>query len=190
LWLALKSELKVALKTLAVAWLAFTVLLVLVCLFDSPDLHGVQDVAAMLTFGVVICAFYTFWPALAVSACRMVHRLLGWGAYVGAFVALGGVLSSLVLFRHVFASLVLDIFRNASMSGPCGAHGGGAAGVVIALFCLAAAVAGSPGSWLALVELFLALGGAILLGALPGMLIWLVLIARKLAKLAKQGVSR
>jgi hypothetical protein len=190
MWLALKSELKVALKTFGVAWLALTVALVLLCLFDSPDVEGVKDVLALLTFGVLICAFYTLWPALGVAACRMVYRILGWGAYAGAFLIAAGALTSLVLFRGWFLSLFLEIFEGVAFSGPCGAHGGGGVGVVIALFCLAAAVVTSPAAWWALLKLFLAVSLAILLGSLPGLLLWLVLLVRKVAKLASASISR
>lgn len=189
-WRALKGELKIALKTFAVAWLALTVALVLWCLLESPDIHGPQGVLALLTFGVLISAFYTLWPALGVAACRMVYRILGWGAYVGAFLIAAGALTSLVLFRSWILSLFLEIFAAADFSGPCGGHAGGGAGAVIALFCLAAAIVTSPASWWALLELFFVVSLAILLGSLPGVGLWLVLVVRKMAKLASAGISR
>ncbi len=182
-WDALKVESKVALKTFGVAWGAFTLAILLVTLFNQA--HGARDVLGLLTIGVVICAVYAFWPALAVATCRSVYRILGIGAYVGAFLSLLGVVTCLVLFRNLFASLVIEIFEQMTFSGPCGGHV-----PVLALFCLAAALLGSPGSWWALIKLFLAVSGAILLGSTPGVLLWLVLIVRKVAKLASSSVSR
>lgn len=178
-WDALKVELKVALKTFGVAWLAFTLSLLILTL--ATEARGLKDVLGLLTIGVVICAVYAFWPALVVATCRTVYRMLGIGAFVGAFLSLVGVLASLVLFRNVLFSLFLEIFEQLTFSGPCGGHV-----PVLAVFCLAAALLGSPGSWWALIKLFLVGSGAILLGSLPGVLLWLVLILRKLAKLARR----
>lgn len=182
-WSALKVELKVALKTFGVAWLVSTLGLLLLTL--ATETRGAKDVVAMLTLGVVICAVYAFWPALAVAACRGAYRILGVGAFVGAFLSLLGVCACLVLFRNVFFSLFLEIFDEMTFSGPCGGHV-----PVLALFCLAAALLGSPGSWWAIIKLVSAVSGAILLGSLPGVLLWLVLIVRKVAKLASASVSR
>ena len=190
LWQLLKREVKVALKTFLVAWLALSVALQLYCLYDSPKLHGATEVMLMLTVGLLICAFYTFWPALGVAVVRSVYRIAGWGAFVGAFMIAAGALVSLLLFRNAIASLVIEIFTSASFSGPCGGHAGGPA-AVLALFCLVLALVGSPASWWALVKLFLVVSGAILLGSVPGVLLWLVLLVRKAAKLvASARISR
>jgi hypothetical protein len=182
-WAALKLELKVALKTFGVAWLSFTVALLVLTLVTET--HSARDAVGLMTVGVVICAVYMFWPALVVATCRSVYRMLGIGAFVGAFLSLAGVVVSLVLFRNVLFSMFLEIFQQMQFSGPCGGHV-----PVLALFCLAAAVLASPGSWWALIKLFLAISGVILLGSLPGVLLWLALIARKLALLASKAVSR
>jgi hypothetical protein len=149
------------------------------------ETRSAKDAVGLLTIGVVICAVYTFWPALVVASCRSAYRILGIGAFVGAFLSLAGVVVSLVLFRNLLFSMFLEIFEQMQFSGPCGGHA-----AVLALFCLAAAVLGSPGSWWALFKLVLAVSGAILLGSLPGVLLWLALIVRKLAKLASNAVSR
>ena len=75
LWLLLKSELRVALRTFLLAWLALTLALQLWCLLENPKLHGAEDVLLLLTLGFLISAFYTFWPACAVTACRVVYRI-------------------------------------------------------------------------------------------------------------------
>jgi uncharacterized protein YqfA (UPF0365 family) len=93
---------------------------------------------------------YTRWPALA-GACRAVHRLLGVGAYVGAFLSLLGV-TSLVLLRRLAVLDSLDRWQR----------------------------------W----PSYLAVSCAISLGSLPGMRLWLVLLARKVAKLASASISR
>jgi hypothetical protein len=190
LWQAFKTEAKVALRTFLVAWALLTVALSLYCLVDSPKLSGPTDAMLMLTFGTLVCAFYTFWPALIVAVCRSVYRVLGWGAYVGAALGAVGVVISLVLFRHVLGSLVIEIFAAASLSGPCGAHAGGGAGAVLALICIVMAVVTSPTSWWALAKLFLVLSAAVVLGATPGIALWLALIVRKVVRVAKAGVSR
>ena len=187
---AFKREAKVAGKTFGAAWLLLTIALVIYCLVDSPKLHGAGDVLAMVTVGFLICAFYTFWPAFALATCRMVYRILGWGAYVGAFLIALGVVVSLTLFRHLIGDSFIEIFTSASMSGPCGGHAGGAAAIVIALICLASGIVSSPASWWALFKLFLAVSAAVLLGSLPGVLLWLVLIVRKVVKVASASVSR
>lgn len=182
-WDALKRELKVALKTFGVAWLLLT--LAILALTLVTETRGARDALGVLTIGVVICAVYAFWPAVAVAACRSVYRILGIGAFVGAFLSVLGIMASVVLFRNVLFSLFLEIFEQLQFSGPCGGHV-----PALTLFCLAAAVLGSPGSWWALIKLFLAVSGAFLLGSLPGVLLWLVLIARRLARLASSAVSR
>jgi hypothetical protein len=189
LWQLLKHELRVALHTFFGAWLLFTVALQLWCLYDSPKLHGAVDVLLLLTFGFLICGFYTFWPACVVTACRVVYRVLGWGAYVGAFLGVVGILVVAVLSRHVFGSLVIEVFTSAGPMGPCGAHAAGPA-AILALLCLLGAIATSPASLWALCKLFLAAGAVILVGSLPGTLLWLALLLRKVAKLASAGVSR
>lgn len=182
-WDALKLELKVALKTFGVAWLVLTAALLVSTLVTETQ--NVRDAVGLLTIGVVICAVYMFWPALVVATCRSAYRILGIGAFVGAFLSLAGVVVSLVLFRNVLFSMFLEIFQQMQFSGPCGGHV-----PVLALFCLAAAILGSPGSWWALIKLFLAVSGVVLLGSLPGVLLWLALIVRKLATLASKAVSR
>lgn len=182
-WGALKLELIVALKTFGIAWGVLTAALLVLTLVNES--RSARDVAGLLTIGVLICAVYTLWPAVAVATCRSAYRLLGIGAFVGALLIVLGILTSLVLFRNVLFSLVLEIFSVLSVSGPCGGHV-----PALALFCLAAALLGSPGSWWALAKLFLAISGAIFLGAVPGVLLWLALIMRKLAKLASSAISR
>jgi len=189
LWQLLKRELRVALETFLAAWVLLTVGLQLWCLFDSPKLHGAGDVLLLLTVGGVICAFYTFWPACIVTACRVVYRVLGWGAYVGALLGALGIVVVLVLWRHLFGGLLVEVFTGAGPMGPCGGHAGGPA-AVLALLCLLGAIVTSPASLWALAKLFLAVGAAVLLGSLPGTLLWLALLLRKVAKLASAGVSR
>ncbi|MES1189223.1 MAG: hypothetical protein ABUL60_35740 [Myxococcales bacterium] len=189
LWQLLKRELRVALETFLAAWVLLTVALQLWCLFDSPKLHGAGDVLLLLTVGGVICAFYTFWPACIVTACRVVYRVLGWGAYVGALLGALGIVVMLVLWRHLFGGLLVEVFTGAGPMGPCGGHAGGPA-AVLALLCLLGAIVTSPASLWALAKLFLAVGAAVLLGSLPGTLLWLALLLRKVAKLASAGVSR
>jgi len=121
-WPLLKRELRVALQTFLVAWLSFTVALQLYTLYDSPKLHGAGDVLLLLTFGFFICAFYTFWPACVVTACRVVYRVLGWGAYVGAFLGALGIVVVAVASRHVLGGLIVEVFTSAGPMGPCGAH--------------------------------------------------------------------
>ena len=183
LWAALRVELWVALKTFGVAWALLTVALDALTIIDQT--HGARDVIAMLTLGIVVCAFYTFWPALAVAFGRVVYRILGAFAYVGGALVLVGAMTSLWLFRQLFVDLFLEIFQKMELSGPCGGHAAAAA-----LLCLVAAVLGSPGTWWALIKLFLAVSGAILLGAVPGMGLLLVLIVRRVAKLASSAISR
>ncbi|HVY31236.1 MAG TPA: hypothetical protein VHB79_31985 [Polyangiaceae bacterium] len=190
LWQSFKQESKVALRTFGVAWLVLTLALSVWCLIDSPQLHGPGDALLMLSFGTVVCSFYTFWPALIVATCRGVYRLLGWGAYVGAALIVAGVLVSLALFRHPLGALVAEVFASGSFSGPCGAHAGGGVGAALALVCIVMAVVTSPASWWALGKLFLLLSLAALLGAMPGTALWLVLIARKVVRVAKTGDSR
>jgi hypothetical protein len=190
IWEVCKREGKTFTKTFGAAWLLLNVALVIYCLLDSPKLHGAGDVLAMLTFGFLICAFYTFWPAFALAACRSVYRILGWGAYVGAFLIALGVVVSLTLFRHLLGDFFVEIFTSASLSGPCGGHAGGPAALLIALICLVGGVVSSPASWWALIKLFLAVSAAVLLGSLPGVLLWLVLIVRKVVKVASASVSR
>jgi hypothetical protein len=189
LWQLLKRELRVALETFLAAWVLLTVALQLWCLYDSPKLHGAGDVLLLLTVGGVICAFYTFWPACIVTACRVVYRVLGWGAYVGALLGALGIVVVLVLWRHSFGGLLVEVFTGAGPMGPCGGHAGGPA-AVLALLCLLGAIVTSPASLWALAKLFLAVGAAVLLGSLPGTLLWLALLLRKVAKLASAGVSR
>lgn len=189
LWQLLKLELRVALQTFLAAWVVLTVGLQLWCLFDSPKLHGAGDVLLLLTAGGVICAFYTFWPACAVTACRVVYRVLGWGAYAGALLSALGVVAVALWSRHLFGGLLVEIFTGAGPMGPCGGHAGGPA-AVLALLCLLGAIVTSPASWWALTKLFLAAGAAVLLGSLPGTLLWLALLLRKVAKLASASISR
>src|SRR4051812_12188379 len=117
-----KRELRIALKTFFGAWLSFTIALQLWCLYDSPKLHGATDALLLLTFGFVICGFYTFWPACVVTACRVVYRTLGWGAYVGVLLGALGIVVLAVLSRRVFGALLLEVFAGAGALGPCGAH--------------------------------------------------------------------
>jgi len=189
LWQLLKHELRVALQTFFGAWLLFTVALQLWAAYDSPKLHGAGDMLLLFTFGFLICAFYTFWPACVVTACRVVYRILGWGAYVGALLGALGIVVVAVASRHVFGSLLLEVFSSAGPMGPCGAHAAGPA-AILALFCLIGAILTSPASLWAIFKLFLAAGAVILVGSLPGTLLWLALLLRKVAKLASAGVSR
>ena len=188
LWQLLKRELRVALHTFFAAWLLFTVALQLWCLFDSP-LQGAADVLLLLTVGFLICGCYTFWPACAVTACRVIYRILGWGAYAGALLGALGILALAVLSRHLFGSLLLELFAGAGPMGPCGAHAAGP-GAILALVCLLGAIVTSPASLWALLKLFLAAGAVVLLGSLPGTLLWLALLVRKVATLASAGISR
>jgi hypothetical protein len=190
LWQSFKLEARVALRTFLIGWAALTLALSIYCAVDSPQLHGVRDTLLMLSFGTLVCAFYTFWPAFIVAVCRAVYRVLGWGAYVGAALGVLGIVTSLVLFRHVLGALVVEVFASGRFSGPCGAHAGGGVGAVLALFCIIMAVIASPASWWALAKLFLVLSLAVVLGALPGVALWLVLIVRKVVRVAKTGDSR
>lgn len=178
----LKRELAVALKTFGAVWLLLSVLLELYCLFDSPRLHGAGDVLLLLTVGLLLCAFYTFWPAFGVALVRVVYRIAGWGAFVGAFLIAAGAVVTLLLLRRAIASLLLEIFTSASFAGPCGGHAGGPA-AVLALLCLVVALLASPASWWALFKLLLLVSVAILLGSVPGVLLWFTLLVRKAAKL-------
>lgn len=190
LWQSFKLEARVALRTFLLAWLVLTLALSIYCVLDSPSLHGARDALLMLSLGTLVCAFYTFWPALVAAACRAVYRVLGWGAYAGAGLLLLGVVTSLLLFRHPLGALVVEVFASGSLSGPCGAHAGGGVGAALALICIVMAVVSSPASWWALAKLFLVLSLAVVLGALPGMSLWLALIVRKVVRVAKTGVSR
>ena len=100
-----------------------------------------------------------------------------------------GIVVVLVLWRHLFGGLLVEVFTGAGPTGPCGGHAGGPA-AVLALLCLLGAIVTSPASLWALAKLFLAVGAAVLLGSLPGTLLWLALLLRKVAKLASAGVSR
>lgn len=190
LWQSFKREAGVALRTFALAWLVLTVALSVYCAVDSPKLHGVSDTLLMLSLGTLVCAFYTFWPALIAAVCRSVYRVLGWGAYLGAALGALGVVTSLVLFRHVLGALVMEVFASASLSGPCGAHAGGGVGAALALICIVMAVVTSPASWWALAKLFLVSSLSLVLGAFPAVALWLVLIVRKAVRVAKAGDSR
>lgn len=190
LWQSFKQESKIALRTFLSAWLLLTVLLSGWCLVKSPKLHGLGDALLMLSIGTLVCAFYTFWPAFLLATARAVYRVLGWGAYVGAVLLVLGVVASLVLFRHPLGALVVEVFAAGSFSGPCGAHAGGGVGAALALVCIVMAVVTSPASWWALAKLFLLLSLAVLLGALPGIALWLVLIARKVVRVANARDSR
>ena len=189
LWLLAKGELRAALETFSYAWLGLTAALELYCLYDSPRLHGAGDLVLLLTFGSVICAFYAFWPACAVTACRVVYRILGWGAYVGALLIALGLGLTLLLSRHWLAALVVETFDGARSVGPCGGHAGGP-GALLALLCLVGAVVASPASLWALFKLFLALGVAVVVGSVPGVLLWLALLLRRAARLAPALISR
>lgn len=190
MWQLSKRELGVALKTFVGAWLLLSFALELYCLLDSPRLHGASDVMLMLTVGLLLCAFYTFWPAFGVALVRAVYRIAGGGAFVGAFLIAAGALVTLLLFRNAIAALLLQVFTSASFSGPCGGHAGGPA-AALALLCVVVALLASPASWWVLLKLFLLVSVAILLGSVPGMLLWFTLLARKAAKLvASAGNSR
>lgn len=52
------------------------------------------------------------------------------------------------------------------------------------------AVIASAASWWVLAKLFLVFSLAVVLGALPGVALWLVLIVRKVVRVAKAGDSR
>ena len=186
LWQSVRREAGVALRTFAIAWLVLTVALSVYCAIDSPRLHGVGDRLIVLSLGTVVCAFYTFWPAFAVAACRAVYRVLGWGAYFGAALGAAGILTSLVLFRHVLGDLVVEVFAAAGGAGPCGAHAGGAAAIVVVLLCIILAVVGSAASWWALLKLFLVFSLAVVLGALPAVALWSLLIARKIIRFVRK----
>ena len=185
----LKSELRVALRTFLLAWLALTLALQLWCLLENPKLHGAEDVLLLLTLGFLISAFYTFWPACAVTACRVVYRILGWGAYAGALLSALGVGVTLVLAKHALGELLGDIFAGSGPLGPCGAHATGPA-ALLALLCLIAAIVSSPASLWALFKLLMVLSASVLVGSLPGLLLWLGLLLRKAAKLASGRISR
>lgn len=185
----MKSELRVALRTFLGAWLALTLALQLWCLLENPKLHGWQDGLLLLTFGFLICASYAFWPACAVTACRVVYRILGWGAYAGALLSALGVGMTLFLARHLLGDLLGEIFAGLGSLGPCGAHATGPA-ALFSLLCLIAAILSSPASLWALFKLLLVLGASVLLGSVPGLLLWLGLLLRKAAKLASGRFSR
>ena len=182
LWKLLKRELAVALETFGAAWLLLSLTLDAYCLYDSPKPHRLSDVMLLLTLGLLLCAFYTFWPAFGAAVVRVVYRIAGWGAFAGAFLIATGALVSLLLFRNVIASLLLELFTPASFGGPCGGHAGGAA-AALTLLCLVVALLASPAGWWALLKLFLLVSVAILLGSIPGVLLWLTLLVRKAAKL-------
>lgn len=95
-----------------------------------------------------------------------------------------------MLFRHVLGSLVGEFLAAMSFGGPCGAHAAGPGAVVLLLFCMIMAVIASPASWWVLAKLFLVFSLAVVLGALPGVALWLVLIVRKVVRVAKAGDSR
>jgi hypothetical protein len=179
-WAPVKVELKRGLRTFGVAWLLFTLALLLLVLVTKA--HGFGDVLRLLTIGVLVCAVYTLWPALTVAACRTAYRILGAGALVGAFLNVLGVLTCLTLFRNVLFSMLLGVFDG---GGPCGAHAS-----VLAGLCLAVSLLGSPESWGAMLELLLAVSGVTLLGCVPGVALWTALVARQVARLARRGVSR
>ena len=189
LWSTLKSELGVALRTFLAAWLALTSALQLWCLLENPKLHGAEDVLLWLSFGFLICAFYAFWPACALTACRVVYRILGWGAYVGALLSALGVSVTLLLARPLFGQLLAEVFAHLGGLGPCAAHATGPA-ALFALVCLVAAIVSSPASLWAVFELFMLLGACVLVGALPGLLLWVGLLLRQAAKLASGRFSR
>lgn len=179
-WAQVTVELKRGLRTFGVAWLLFTLALVVLVL--STRAHGFGDVLGLLTIGVLVCAVYSLWPALTVAACRTAYRILGAGAFVGAFLNVLGVLACLVSFRNVLFSMLLAVFDGI---GPCGAHASALAGL-----CLAVSLLGSPDSWGAMLELLLAVSGVTLLGCVPGVALWTALVARKVARLAREGISR
>ncbi len=79
-------------------------------------------------------------------------------------------------FRAEYGEEMAAIFRHRlrDAGGPAAA---------LALLCVVVAIIGSPASWWALVKLFLVVSGAILLGSVPGVLLWSALLVRKGAKL-------
>jgi hypothetical protein len=177
----LKREVSVALKTFLGTWLLLSVLLQLYAEYDSPTPFAAADVVLTLTLGLLMCAVFTFWPAFAVAVIHSVYRATGWGAFAGAFVIAAGVLISLSLFESLLASLLAEVFASALGGGHCGGHCGGPA-AMFALLCMVLDVVGSPASLWALAKLFLVTTGAILLGSVPGVLLWAVLLARKASR--------
>ena len=170
-----KRELAVFARTFLVAWGALAVALLVYAIATSPrGFKGPGDVVLTLAVGFLMMLFYAFWPAVAVACIRATYRAVGWAAFIPIPVVLVGVALSFWAFSGFLESLLHGVFASLSNVGPCGAHTGGP----IALFCLAIAVVGSPAGIWALAKLFLGISLVVLLGATPGLALFVVLVAR------------
>ena len=170
-----KRELGVFLRTFGVAWLALAIVLLVYAIVTSPSgFKGAGDVALTLVVGLVMMLFYAFWPAVAVASIRVIYRLVGMAAFVPIPVVGLGLALSFWLFGGWLGDLLRGVFASLTNVGPCGAHAGGP----VALFCLGVAVLGSPSGIWALVKLLLGLSLVVVLGALPGIVLFVILVVR------------
>jgi len=133
----------------------------------------VGDLALSLVVGVGFGLFYAFWPAVVVAACRAVFRAVGWAAFVPLPAIALGVVGVFWLGEAWLLDLLADVFRNMASVGASGAHA-----AALALVCLAIAIGVSPLSWLAMAKLLAAVVLLVMLGSLPGCVLWVVLVLR------------
>lgn len=167
------------------AWLLLSSATLLYGLVTSPErFRGVGDIVFSIAVGFVMFAFYMFWPAVVVALARFAHRLVGVAAFVPLPVVVAGIAGVFWLGEDFLAARTQQLFRELSGSGSCGGHASGPA-MVLSLACLAFATLTKPAALWALATLVASVLGLFVLGALPGVALFIVLIARALIRRAR-----
>jgi hypothetical protein len=182
-----QRELAIAFRTFSWAWLLLALATLIWGLVTSPErFRGVGDFVFSIAVGFVMFLFYMFWPAVVVALVRFAYRLVGAAAFVPLPIVVLGILATFFLGADVLSACALELFGALSGSGSCGGHAGGPA-IVLSLACLALATLTKPAALWALAKLVASVVGLFVVGALPGVVLWVVLITRALIRRARRG---
>jgi hypothetical protein len=182
-----RRELGIGFRTFLRAWMLLALAMLLWGIAASPDhFRGVGDFVLTIVLGFVMFLFYMFWPAVVIALVRSAYRLVGAAAFVPLPIVLLGIAAAFFIGGDFLSARTQELFRALAGSGSCGGHAGGPA-VVLALACLAFATLTKPAALWALAKLVASVVGLFVLGALPGLVLWVVLIARALLRRARRG---
>jgi hypothetical protein len=172
-------------RTFLAAWLLLSLGTFVYGLATSPErFSGIRDSVFSVAVGLMMFAFYMFWPAVVVALMRFAYRLVGAAAFAPLPLVLVGIGGAFWLGGDFLVARTHELFRALSGTGGCGGHAGGPA-ILLSLACLAFSVLAKPAALWALAKLVASVVGLFVLGALPGVTLWLVLIARALIRRAR-----
>jgi len=182
-----QRELAIGYRTFLRAWLLLALATLSWGVVTTPErFRGLGDFVFTITAGFVLFLFYMFWPAVIVALARFAYRLVGAAAFAPLPLVLLGIAWAFFVGSDSLSACSLELFGALSGSGSCGGHAGGPA-IVLSLVCLALATLTKPAALWALAKLVALVVGLFVLGALPGVVLWVVLITRALLRRARRG---